>query len=138
MSENPDADARRLLAQGTEIILADGAVHTVRFSNRSLARIEDDYGGLEAFTSVLKDKPFGSAAYVISLTLGVPYEQALDMVDTRKVADYYKAIAAALEEALPEPDQGNLAAALGSESPGAAFSMPPSASGTSRRRPSGK
>lgn len=138
MSENPDGDSRRLLASGTKMELADGAVHTVKFTNRSLAKLEEDFGSLEAFTDVMKAKPFGTVAYVISLTLGCPYEHALDLVETKRVAEYYKAISAALEDALPEPDQGNLTAAKGSESPGAAFSIPPSSSGTSNRRRSGK
>lgn len=181
MSENTD-DGRRLMARGMEMTLANGSVHTVKFTSRAMARIEDDYGSLEAFTEVLKDKPFNSVAYVIHLTLGVGMDQALDLVDSKRVRDYFQAIGAAMEEALPEQpvsvrivqdhefegtryragtevevtsdrakhliaarvavaaeaDSGNAKAAPGQGSPGAAFSTSPSASGTSRRRTSGR
>lgn len=171
-------DAQRLRGKGSQVQLADGATHEIRFSNRSLAQIEDDYDGLEAFAQVLQRKPFKTMAYVISLTLGVPSDQAIDLVDSRRVKEYIDATGAALEAALPaelvpvriiqnhevegdryragtvvevssgrarhlvearvaELVEGNVKAAPGNESPGAAFSASPSPAGTSTRSGSG-
>jgi hypothetical protein len=102
MSET--ADAQRLLARGRSVQLADGATHEFRFSNRALVRIEADYETLDAFTDALKAKPFSTLAYAIHLTLGVPLDQAIDLIDTRRTHQYLVAIGEAFEEALPEQD----------------------------------
>ncbi len=95
-------DATRLLGRGQQITLAGGATHEVRFTNRSLVRIEDDYDGLEDFAAAVQRKPFRTVAYVIHLTLGVPLESAIDMVDTRRMKEYIDTIGSALEAALPD------------------------------------
>ena len=120
----PEAgDTRRLLARGVAVTLADGAVHEIRFPARLLARMEDDYDGLENFADALRRKPFRTVGYVLHLTLGAPPDRAVDLIESRRMGEYVIAIGEALEEALPEQDQGNGKAAPGeSESPGAASS----------------
>jgi len=137
-------DARRLLAQGTPITLADGSSRSLVIQARALAQIEDRYGCLDAYIGALKPatggKLFHHLAFTFSVCLGVSEDEAWDLMDTRLLESYVAAIGAAMQEALPMEEanpSGNGVAAPAGASPGAATSGSPSPSGTSLPSSSG-
>lgn len=97
-------DAQRLLARGVSVELANGASHEFRFTARTVARIENDYGSFDAFAAAMRAKPINSLAYVIHVTLGVSQDDAVDLIDTRRLNEFSAAMNAAINEAFPEAD----------------------------------
>lgn len=139
------SERKRLLARGSKVTLANGAVVNLVFTARSVAEIEDEYGSLEDYTDVLRVATRGRMTRHLAFTLhvltGVNREEALDLIDLKRLNEYFDAIGAALAEALPEPSEeemGNALAAMGiKESLGAASSTLQSLSGTSPPATSG-
>lgn len=110
-------DGSRLLAAGHPITLADGRSVNVRFGFRGLLMLEEHFGSLTAVQGVIQTddegnvtgKAFEPVARLITAGLaseGIDYEQALDLLDPRQLAEYVIAVGAALEEALPAPPSG--------------------------------
>jgi hypothetical protein len=137
------SDLKRLIADGNEVTFADGSSTRIRFNARIMASIEDQYGSLDAFMAELQaatgSKFYHHINYVFQIVMRLPEDKVWDLIDTKRVMEYFKAIGAALLEAMPEPDaaEGNGVATPGL-SPGVASTTSPSPSGTSTRRSSGR
>lgn len=107
-------DGSRLLAAGHPVTLIDGRSVNVRFGFRGLLMLEEHFGSLSAVQNVIETdgegnvigKAFEPVARLISAGLvseGISYDQALDLLDPRHLAEYVVAVGAALTEALPAP-----------------------------------
>lgn len=148
-------DIQRLVADGKEIILADGSAATVHLNARAMAKIEDRYESLDAYFAALRaatgGKLYHHLAFTFQVVLGLPESKVWDLIDTRQTASYIKAIGAAIAEALPEASEEEKAEQAAAEqegesgnpstapdrSPGAVSSTPPLSNGTSTPSGSG-
>jgi hypothetical protein len=138
------AERRRLIARGSDMTLANQDVLTVVFTPRLMAKIEDDYGSLNAYWDAIGEgttgKWFHHLTYTLELVGGYTHDEALDLIDPKRTREYMDALGAALLEAMPaapeEVDSGNGSGAP-APSPGPSSSTSPSSSSASRRRPSG-
>lgn len=137
------SETKHLLADGAmvELIGPDGSLMDVQIVFRAgpLARLEDAFGGLDAFSEAVKKKPFGTVADVLSVCIGVKRDEALAMIDTRRISEYIDAIGDALAEALgpQDGDSGNAEAPAGNASRGGASTGLRSSGGASTRSASG-
>jgi hypothetical protein len=106
------SDAQRIAARGRPITLADGRTARLRFSLRSLARLEEDFGSLGAVAEVLNAGvgAAGEAAVVGPLLrlmhAGLIHERLSldeldDLLEPSRLRDYSEATAAAFREAMP-------------------------------------
>lgn len=103
-------DGARLLAAGHPITLLDGRSANVRFGFRGLLMLEEHFGSLPAVQNAISSDGTGKAlepiARLVSAGLageGLSYDELVDLLDPRCLAEYVAAVGAALEEALPAP-----------------------------------
>lgn len=101
-------DTTRLLAHGAEITLIDGSRRRLVLRGEVLAELEEEFDGLEAFTTMLRRRPLTTIAQLFRLCWpdDTPPDRSLwrTFADTRRLDEYTRAIGDALEEALPEQD----------------------------------
>lgn len=116
---------KRLIARGSDLVLADGSTVTIVYSARTFALIEAEYGNLSAYMGALAQgtggKLFGQLAFTLSLILSQPIDRVWDLIDTRRLNEYIEAMGAALIEAMPpqpKDQQGNPAGLTTAPSPG--------------------
>jgi hypothetical protein len=135
---------RRLIARGSDLVLADGSTVTIVYSARSFARIEAEYGSLNAYMTALSEgtggKLFGLLAFTLGLILGQPVDRVWDLIDVRRLNDYIEAMGAALIEAMPpapEAGRGNPNGLTTAPSPGPDSSTSGWSTSTSRPTISG-
>lgn len=130
-------EIKRLLARGSDVVLADGATVTIVYAARSFAAIEVEYGSLNAYMEAIQrgtgGRIFHDIAYTLGLVLRQSVDQVWDLIDTRRISDYLEAMSAALLEAMPpqEAAAGNGGGPTTAPSPGAGSSTSPSSTGTS-------
>lgn len=118
MPETPEiSDAARLLAKGSRVTLANGAEAEIVLTVPVLMAIEERYGSIEGFTEAwsthVRGKIFGHLAFLFSETLGVSHEEAVELIDSKRLAEYMEAVVAALNEALPQASAQEVVAAGG-------------------------
>lgn len=107
-------DGSRLLAAGHPVTLIDGRSVTVRFGFRGLLMLEEHFGSLPAVQNAISSDGTGKAlepiAHLVAAGLcaeGLSYDDLVDLLDPRQLAEYVSAVGAALEEALPAPAPEN-------------------------------
>lgn len=111
--DQASAEIRRLLARGSDLELANGDSVTLVYTARLFARIEVEYGSLNAYLQDIQQgtqgKIFHAIAFTLSLVLRMPVDKVWDLIDTRRLSDYVAAMGAALLDAMPpqESGQGN-------------------------------
>lgn len=141
--EVASAEIKRLLARGSDIELANGDVVTLVYTARMLARIEVEYGSLNAYLADVQlgtgGRIFHALAFTLGLALRQPVDRVWDLIDTRRLADYVSGMGAALLEAMPpqEAAAGNGGGPTTAPSPGDDSSTSPWSTGTSRQPTSG-
>lgn len=106
-------ESDRVLAAGIELVLEDGSTVHLRYGMRGLKRLEDDFGSILDVQLLLRGidgaKPiFGPVLQI--LAAGLLGQASIDELDVKlhpaKLDSYVDAIADALEEAFPEPPDG--------------------------------
>jgi hypothetical protein len=108
-------DAARLQARGQTITLMDGTEAKLLYAFRGLALLEDEFGSLQAVQELVKldddGLPVGKVIGPLSkllgaglVHLGYTLDQAIDLLDSARMQEYFTAASAALEEALPRPE----------------------------------
>jgi hypothetical protein len=133
---------QRLLARGTTVKLADGREARLQFKSRSLARIELQYGSIDAYLAKLRESMTGQlfhhVCWTLQLLLDVSEDEAWELFDSRRVGEYMAAISRALVEALPAEDEGgNPPRPPANGSPGSSTTTLLSPAGGSTRSASG-
>lgn len=107
-------ESDRILAAGIPLTLADGREVRVRYSMRSLKRMEDHYGSTEAPLRLAQGLFDGSTkcqftTIVSLLAFGLLHEEGLtedaldDLTEPRRRHEYVSIVADAIGEALPAP-----------------------------------
>lgn len=102
-------DAKRLLGEGVPLVLADGEKRQVRFTFRSLAMLEEEFGSVgAALASIGGDatKPqYGPIARVLAAALaddGLSKDDVLGLLVPSDAAQYVVAISEAFDQAFPD------------------------------------
>lgn len=140
--EAANQQVKRLLARGTMVRLADGREARLKFKSRSLARVEMQYGSIDAYLAKLRESMKGQLfhhiCWTLQVLLDVSEDEAWDLFDSKHVSEYTSAISRALVEALPVEDEGgNPPQPPANGSPGSATTTSPSSPGASIQSGSG-
>ena len=105
----------RILAAGVPIVLGDGREVRLRFSNRSVKMLEDEFGSLAAMQGALGDtdnpdrKVIGPICTVLTAGLlheGLSFDDVLDLTEPKLLSTYSQAIATAFAQAFGTDDPG--------------------------------
>jgi hypothetical protein len=122
-----------LLAEGKLITLVGGEQRQLVLRNRALRAIERRYGSMRNFIEGMRETYFDQLAFLFSLAFTVTEDQALDMIDSRRIQEYVTTVTEVLMEALgiepPKPNDQALGEARSqesqSQSPGTVSSTAP-------------
>ena len=93
----PD-DVGALVALGKPVTLANGEVRRLKFTNRIVARLEKEHGGIDGYVRSLRGATLDKLAYTFSLLFGVSPDAAMDLIDAKQTMKYITAITDSLVE----------------------------------------
>lgn len=141
MSESTDGEALR--NKGQVVALADGSKRWVKVTNRNLLAIEERYGGVQVYLQKMRDGAWMSTlSFLFGMMFGINQDEALDLIDSTRLLDYFKAVSKAIATTLGttiEVAEGPSGEVMGqgSDFPGVASTPSPSSDATSTRSASG-
>jgi hypothetical protein len=95
-----------IAAPGGDIILATGETVSIRYGMSAVKTLEDEFGSINTLIAKITEATDGAFFTSITKALwagtnrSLPYTEFLDLLDTRRIADYVKTFSDAIGEAL--------------------------------------
>ena len=127
-----------LLSLGQPVTLANGEVRRLRFGMKELVQLERRFDSLQKFMDSLRERPFGTLAAVFAIVFHVTEDEAMELVDPKRLNAYFDAISGEIVASVGEPSEGEAKAPETAQSPGSASTTSGSSSSASAPSSSGE